>query len=82
MTTISHLCNDTRESCRSSLVGIELDDTQTQMLLSIVRKHCKLALEHSHANTTRERRQEIIEEIQSLRSIRDDLIEKWREQVN
>lgn len=62
------------------LVGLELDDTQTQMLLSIARKHCKLALEHSQANTTRERRREIIEEIQSLRSIRDDLIAEWRKQ--
>ncbi|MGE7271513.1 hypothetical protein ACQKK5_08655 [Brevibacillus panacihumi] len=62
------------------LVGIELDDTQTQMLLSIARKHCKLALEHSQASTAWERRQEIIEEIQSLRSIRDDLIAEWRKQ--
>lgn len=62
------------------LAGIELDDTQTQMLLSITRKHCKLALEHSQASTTQERRKEILEEIQSLRSIRDDLIAEWRKQ--
>lgn len=80
MMNVAHICNETRKSYRSSLVGIELGDTQTQMFLSIARKHCKLALEHSQANTTRERRQEIIEEIQSLRSIRDDLITEWRKQ--
>lgn len=56
MTTIPHICNDAPESYSSSLIGIELDDTQTQMLLSIARKHCKLALEHIQASTTRERR--------------------------
>ncbi len=70
MTNVAYICNDTDESNRSSLVGIELDDTQTQMLLSIARKHCKLALEHSQASTTWERRREIVEEIQSLRMIR------------
>ncbi|WP_276326590.1 hypothetical protein [Paenibacillus antarcticus] len=41
------------------------------MKLSIARKHYKLALEHCRASTTRERRQEIIKEIKSLRSIMD-----------
>lgn len=48
--------HELRESHSSSLGGLELDDTQEQMLLSITRKHCKLALEHSQASTTRERR--------------------------
>ncbi|ADM71253.2 hypothetical protein GMA19_03447 [Paenibacillus polymyxa E681] len=53
MTAVDHSCNDAREAYRTSLVGIELDDTKTQMLLSIARKHCKLTFEHSQARMTR-----------------------------
>lgn len=60
------------------LAGLELDDTQEQMLLSIARQHCKLVLEHGKANASAQRRQQIREEIQSLRSRRDDLIAEWR----
>ncbi|WP_256757830.1 hypothetical protein [Cohnella sp. WQ 127256] len=80
MTAVSHICSNDLESNSSSLVGIELDDTQTQMLLSITRKHCKLALEHSQASTTQGRRLELMAEIKSFRSIRDDLIAEWRKQ--
>jgi len=65
--------------CRSnSLVGLELNDTQEQILVAITRLHCKLGVEHGKAATTPDRRREIIEEIQSLRTMRDDLITKWR----
>ncbi|ALS28932.1 MULTISPECIES: hypothetical protein [Paenibacillaceae] len=60
------------------LVGIDLDDTQTSMLLSIARRHCKLVLEHGKAGTSQERRREIVEEIQSLRSAREALIEELK----
>ncbi|WP_258959047.1 hypothetical protein [Paenibacillus tyrfis] len=63
------------------LAGIELDVTQTQMLLSIMRRHCKLGVEHGRADTKPERRRQILEEIQSLRSTRDDLIAEWRKDV-
>ncbi|UUZ83199.1 hypothetical protein LJK88_04500 [Paenibacillus sp. P26] len=64
------------------LAGIELDDAQTAMLLSIARRHCKLVLEHGRANMPAERRRQIIEEIQSLRSMREDLITQWRKDAN
>lgn len=81
MTTVAQTCHDVRESYRSSLVGLELDDTQTQMLLSITRRHCKLGVEHGRADTSPERRWQIREDIQSLRVIRDDLIAEWRKDV-
>lgn len=62
----------------SPLAGLELDDTQEQLLLSIARQHCRLAVEYSKANTNTLRRRQIIEEIQSLRTLRDDLIAKWQ----
>lgn len=55
MGTVTHTYNDTRKSHHSSFVGIELDDTQEQMLLSITRLHCKLGVEHGRADTTQER---------------------------
>lgn len=78
MTAVTHIRNESPVSCSSSLVGLELDDAQTAMLLSIARKHCKLVLEHGRAQTSAERRREIVEEIQSLRSMRDILIEQLR----
>ncbi|WP_256759567.1 hypothetical protein [Cohnella sp. WQ 127256] len=78
MTAIAQNCRATHEIKRSSLIGLELDDTQTQMLLSITRRHCKLGVEHGKSDTTPDRRQQIREEIQSLRSMRDDLIIEWR----
>lgn len=44
MAAMAQNCHDVRESYRSSLVGLELDDLQTQMLLSITRRHCKLGV--------------------------------------
>ncbi|WP_281890724.1 hypothetical protein [Paenibacillus sp. YYML68] len=73
-------CQGLSESYCDSLVGIELDDTQTQMLLSITREHCKLALEHSQANTIQEQRREISDEIQSLLLFLDNLVLEWRRQ--
>jgi hypothetical protein len=64
------------------LAGIELDDTQTAMLLSITRLHCKLGVEHGKTCTTSERRREIMDEIQSLCYMRDDLIAEWRNDKN
>lgn len=61
--------------------GLELDDMQTQMLLSIMRRHCKLGVEHGRADTSPERRWQIREVIQSLRALRDDLIAEWRKDV-
>ncbi len=78
MTVIAQVYRGVRKSDSESLVGLRLDDTQTAMLLSITRLHCKLGVEHGRASTTMERRREIIEEIQSLRTMRDDLIAEWR----
>ncbi|MNM47096.1 hypothetical protein D3C81_580580 [compost metagenome] len=78
MADIAHTCHKAREGYHSSLIGLELDDTQTQMLLSIARHHCKLGIEHGRTETTPERRRQILEEIRSSRSLRDDLIAEWR----
>lgn len=78
MFATAQVCHGKQESNRNSLVGLTLDDTQTQMLLSISRRHCKLGVEHGRADTTPERRQQILEEIQSLRATRGDLIAEWR----
>ena len=78
MTVVAQNCRATHEIYRRSLVGLEMDDRQTQMLLSITRRHCKLGVEHGGPDTTPEQRREIIEEIQSLRTLRDDLIAEWR----
>lgn len=78
MTVIANPCKDVHGSNRNSLIGLALNDTQTQMLLSITRRHCKLGVEHGRADTTPERRQQIHEKIQCLRSMRDDLIAEWR----
>jgi hypothetical protein len=51
------------------------------MLLSIAR-HCKLVFEHGEAGTTPEWQWEIVEEIQSLRSMRGGLIAEWRKGAN
>jgi uncharacterized coiled-coil DUF342 family protein len=40
----------------------------------MARRHCKLVLEHGRAQTSAERRREIREEIQTLRSEREALI--------
>ncbi|THF73223.1 hypothetical protein [Cohnella fermenti] len=65
----------------STLRGLKLDYLKTAMLLSIARLHCKLAIEHGKVGTMPERRRQIIEEIQSLRAMRDDLIAEWRKDV-
>ncbi|MFB7817076.1 hypothetical protein ACFC0X_23260 [Paenibacillus chitinolyticus] len=77
MTTVAHACHSKHESNCYSLIDLELDDTQTQMLLSITRRHCKLAVEHGRVYTIPERRQ-IIEEIQNLKAMCDELIVEWR----
>lgn len=84
MHVITYFCDQQHHStanagCRNNfLIGLELDDTQKQMLLSITRLHCKLGVEHGRASTTVDRRRQIIDEIQSLRLMRDDLITEWR----
>lgn len=56
MFATAQVCHGKQESNRNSLVGLALDDMQTQMLLSISRRHCKLGVEHGRADTTPERR--------------------------
>ncbi|GAB7058169.1 MULTISPECIES: hypothetical protein [unclassified Paenibacillus] len=81
MMAVAQNCHDVRESYHSSLVGLELDDTQMQMLLSITRRHCKLGVEHGRADTSPERRRQVRDEISSLRALRNDLITEWRKDV-
>jgi len=38
MTVIANPCKDVHGSNRNSLIGLALNDTQTQMLLSIIRR--------------------------------------------
>jgi hypothetical protein len=57
-----------------SLIGLEVDDATSVQLLEIARRHCKLVLEHGRSQTSAERRREIIEEIETLRSEREALI--------
>ncbi|OPH47816.1 hypothetical protein BC351_39520 [Paenibacillus ferrarius] len=65
-------------SNRYSLIGLEVDDATSAQLLEIARRHCKLALEHGRAMTTVIRRREVIEEIQSLRLARQNLIQQLK----
>lgn len=55
---------------------IDLDDATTQRLIQIAQSHCKLALEHSKANTLPDRREAIRSEIKRLRAERDELISR------
>ncbi len=48
--TAAHSCHG--ESNCQSFIGLELDDTQTQMLLSFMRRHCKLGVERGRAHTS------------------------------
>ncbi len=66
--------NETVSSNRYSLIGLEVDDATMAQLLEMARRHCKLVLEHGRSQTSAERRQEIREEIQTLRSEREALI--------
>lgn len=50
MTVIANPCKDVHGSNRNSLIGLALNDTQTQMLLSIIRRHCKLGVEQWNSN--------------------------------
>lgn len=61
-------------SNRYSLIGLDVDDATLEQLLDIARRHCKLALEHGKANTSRDRRDEIRQEIETLRSKRESII--------
>jgi len=65
-------CSDgTTITNHSSLIGLEIDDTTLTQLLEMARRHCKLVLEHGRAQTSAERRREIREEIETLRSERE-----------
>lgn len=64
------------------LIGFALDDYSLAQLLEIARRHCNLVLEHGKAHTTAARRSEISEEIQSLRSAREALIDEGRKNAN
>jgi hypothetical protein len=55
------------------------DDTIAAELLSIARLHCKLALEHSRATTTLDRRKAIIKQIDRLRAAREAVLERFAE---
>lgn len=63
-------------SNRYSLIGLEVDDATSDQLLEIARRHCKLALEHGRAKTSMERKIKIRQEIETLRSERQSLIEQ------
>lgn len=55
------------------------DDTAAGKLVSIARLHCKLALEHSRATTTPDRRKAIVKQIESLRAAREAVLERFGE---
>lgn len=74
MIAVAHISNDTRDSYRNSLVGIELNEHRRRCSYPSLESIASSLLSIAQTSTTLERRQEIIEEIQSLRSIRDDLI--------
>ncbi|EKN67134.1 hypothetical protein P9E76_22000 [Schinkia azotoformans] len=57
------------------MVGIEMDDITAKKLLEIAGRHYKLVYELGNRSTSKERRIEIMEEIQSLRIRRDTIIE-------
>ncbi|MBJ6359724.1 hypothetical protein ACFOQM_00060 [Paenibacillus sp. GCM10012307] len=80
MTAVAQTCYDVRESYRSPLVGLERRYADANAV-SIMRRHCKLGVEHGRADTSPEPRWQIREEIQSLRALRDDLIAEWIEDV-
>ncbi|MBV6715893.1 hypothetical protein [Paenibacillus chitinolyticus] len=74
--------NEAASANRCSLIRLIIDDATSAQLLAVARRHCKLALEHGKAITTAVRRREIIEEIQSLRSLRGGLIDELRKSQN
>lgn len=53
------------------------DDVIADRLLSIVKKHCKLALEHGRRDTLPERREAIRAEIERLRAERNCLLKSF-----
>nr|WP_256832018.1 hypothetical protein [Paenibacillus sp. Pae15] len=65
------------EGVKMTRLNIELDDATTQSSLKIAQRHCKLALEHSKANTLPKRREAIRAEIGRLRAERNALLESF-----
>lgn len=55
-----------------------MSDDDAQTLLNIARIHCKLALEHRSAKTTKARRNEIRDLIDELRRERERMLDKYR----
>lgn len=55
----------------TTLHNIDQEDATTKRLVRIAQRHCKLALEHSKANTLSERREAIRSEIEHLKSERE-----------
>lgn len=55
------------------------DDTAAGELIRAARLHCRLALEHSRATTTFDRRKAIIKQIESLRAAREAVLERYGE---
>ena len=55
-----------------------MEDVNTATeLIEIIRRHCKLALEHGRATTSPDRRKAIIKEIESLRMARNAILERF-----
>ncbi|KRE94915.1 hypothetical protein ASG89_31995 [Paenibacillus sp. Soil766] len=63
-----------------TMLHIDLDNVTTQRLLQIAQSHCKLALEHSKANTLPNRREAIRAEIGRLRMEREALIASFMQE--
>lgn len=54
---------------------LDINPATEQHLLSLTQRHLKLAVEHSRRETTPERRAEIREFIEAIRSERDTIID-------
>jgi len=60
---------------RTRMIEVAIqDDVDTQALMEIAVRHVKLALEHSKANTSLDRRKAIQSEIQALRATREAIL--------
>lgn len=49
------------------LYQLDIDPITEQRLLSLTQRHLKLAVEHSHRQTSQSRRSEICKEIEAIR---------------
>lgn len=63
------------------LYQLDIDPITGQHLLTLTQRHLKLAVEHSHCETTLSRRAEICKEIEAIRAERDSIIASLRQQA-